>query len=254
MNITRLLQRHPFPVVANFERVVALSFAFPEVGLAPLVPRGLRLDSHEGFGFVTIALVWTKDLRPKGFPQVMGNDFFLAGYRIFTRLLTKEGRRLRGLKILRSETDKSRMVALGNLMTGYNYRQVKSTLEVDGSTARVMTHSLDGIRSLNLEIELNPGEISPPAGSPFADWKTARRFSGPMPFTFSPQNNGSFVVIEGSRNGWIPRPVLVKNWSARIFDEAPFSAYTPILANAFAVENISYEWQKGRIMYPKEIP
>ena len=98
------LRRHPFPVVAWFERVVAVSFAFPEDTLRSLVPRGLEIDAYEGFGFVTIAMVWTKNLRPAGFPAFLGQDFFLAGYRVFTRL--NDGtRRLRGLRILRSETD-----------------------------------------------------------------------------------------------------------------------------------------------------
>jgi hypothetical protein len=115
-----LLQKHPFPVVAHFERVVAVSFAFPEELLRPLVTQGLEIDSFEGLGFVTVALVWTRSLRPAIFPKLLGRDFFLSGYRIFTRLQDDDGRRLRVLKIIRSETDKSGMVVLGNLMTGYH--------------------------------------------------------------------------------------------------------------------------------------
>ena len=81
-----LLKRHSFPVIARFERVVAVSFAFPEATLSPLVPQGLEIDAYEGLGFVTAALVWTHGLRPAGFPEFLGQDFFLAGYRIFTRL------------------------------------------------------------------------------------------------------------------------------------------------------------------------
>jgi len=39
------------PVLAWFERVVAVSFAFPEEILRPLVPQPLEVDSHEGWGF-----------------------------------------------------------------------------------------------------------------------------------------------------------------------------------------------------------
>ncbi len=109
------LRKHPFPVVAWFERVVAVSFAFQETVLRPLAPNSLEIDTYEGLGFVTVALVWTKRLRPAGFPVFLGQDFFLAGYRVLTRLRDESGRGLRGLKILRSETDKRRMVWLGNL-------------------------------------------------------------------------------------------------------------------------------------------
>jgi hypothetical protein len=86
------LKCHPFPVVARFDRVVAVSFAFPEEALRAMVPRGLAMDSYEGFGFVTVALVWTRKLRPAGFPEMLGRDFFLAGTRIFTRLEDETGR------------------------------------------------------------------------------------------------------------------------------------------------------------------
>ena len=111
------LRCHPFAVVARFERVVALSFAFPETVLRPLVPEGLEIDTHEGLGFLTVAMVWTKGLRPAGFPKFLGQDFLLAGYRIFTRLREQSGHRIRGLKIIRSETDKWRMVWAGKILT-----------------------------------------------------------------------------------------------------------------------------------------
>lgn len=241
------LRRHPFPVVAWFERVVALSFAFPEGILRPLVPRGLEIDTYDGFGFITVAMVWTKDLRPAGFPMFLGQDFLLAGYRIFTRL--SDGQRwLRGLKIIRSETDRRRMVWLGNLMTHYRYRYVKVGIhEADGQT-RVQMSRADGTPTLDLTFTSADDGSPLPGGSPFGDWKTARRFAGPMPFTFADEDEDTFVVIEGSRQGWVPQPVSVKEWRVALFDERPLSETKPILANAFAVNGVSYRWKKGRIV------
>ena len=144
------LKRHPFPVLAHFERVVAVSFAFPKAILQASIRAGLELDAYEGFGFVTVALVWTRDLRPAGFPAFLGQDFFLAGYRVFTRLRDASGRRLRGLKILRSETDQRRMVRFGNLLASYRYRHVRVQIEKAGSDTRVETSLADGTRTLEL--------------------------------------------------------------------------------------------------------
>lgn len=246
----KFLKRHPFPVVARFERVVAVSFAFPEAVLRPMVPKGLEIDGYEGFGFVTVALVWTRSLRPAGFPAFLGQDFFLAGYRIFTRLRDESGRRLRGLKIIGSETDRQRMVRLGNLMTGYNYRRVNVRIDTEGTETRIRTEKADGTPTLDLRFDDCGGEIGLPEGSPFPDWRTARRFAGPMPFTFSPEADGSFVVIEGSRADWSPRPVLLKEWKVGIFDQEPLKDATPLAANAFAVDNIDYRWSRGRIVKP----
>ena len=245
--LVEYMRRHPFPVVAWFERVVAVSFAFPEETLRPLVPKGLEIDCHEGFGFVTVAMVWTKNLRPAGFPAFLGQDFFLAGYRVFTRLNDGD-RRLRGLKIVRSETDRRRMVWLGNLMTHYRYRHVNVRIHEANGTTRVETLLADGTPTLDLAFAPQDDAAPLPEGSPFGDWHTARRFAGPMPFTFSAENENTFVVIEGSRRDWAPRPVSIKEWYVGLFDEAPLRGTKPILANAFAVSGVFYRWKRGRIV------
>ncbi len=245
----RFLRRHPFPVAAHFDRVAAVSFAFREEILRPLLPEGLELDAYEGHGFVTVAMVWTRGLRPDVLHRALGQDFFLAGYRIFARLRDESGRRLRGLKILRSETDRRRMVCLGNLMTGYNYRLVETALSQAGDEFHVKTSLPDGKVTLDLKFRTG-GDPALPPESPFPDWRTARRFAGPMPFTFSPEADGSFVVIEGSRDTWTPGPVEVLDWKVAMFGEAPFRDARPVLANAFMVEDISYRWEKGRVMRP----
>jgi hypothetical protein len=243
-------KRHPFPVVARFDRVVAVSFAFPEGILRPLVPKGLAIDSYEGLGFVTVAMVWTRGMRPAGFPEMFGKDFFLAGTRIFTRLEDESGRRLRGLKIIRSETDKRSMVWAGNLMTGYNYRLVEVDIRQATPGTRIVCKLPSGETSLDLTFDDTNPEPGLPGGSPFPDWRTARRFAGPMPFTFSPEKDGAFTVIEGSRESWKPRPVEVKSWEVGLFREAPLRDARPVLANAFVVEGVDYRWGRGRIVKP----
>src|SRR6185312_1847657 len=96
------LKRHPLPVRAWFRHSLVLTFGFP----AALLPPGLELDTYEDFGFVAIALVQTENLRPNFAPAWLGQDFILTGYRIFARYRTAENRVLRGLRILRSDTNR----------------------------------------------------------------------------------------------------------------------------------------------------
>ena len=240
------LKRHPFPVVAWFDRVIAVSFAFPEEILRPLVPEPLEIDAYEGLGFVTVALVWTRGLRPAGFPAFLGQSFFLSGYRIFTRLRDERGRRLRGLKILRSETDKASMVLSGNLMTHYNYRRVR----LETSDTRVRTWLPDGRETLDIAFDASVESGAPPDGSPFPDLRTARQFAGPMPYTFDVEADGRFVIIEGKRTDWMPQPLQITHWKVGLFDEAPFRGVTPVLANAFQVKDVPYRWERGRLITP----
>jgi uncharacterized protein YqjF (DUF2071 family) len=247
-SLLKHLRRHPFPVDAYFEKAVAVSFAFPETVLRPLVPKELEIDTHMGFGFVTTAMVWTRNLRPAGFPTFLGQDFFLAGYRVFTRLRDDSGRRLRGLYILRSETDKHRMARAGNLFTSYRYRRVNVKIEKSGAQTRVETSLASGNPTLDITFEASSDKSALPAGSPFGDWQTARQFAGPMPFTFSAEDDGVFVVIEGNRQNWVPRPVTIKKWQVGLFNEPAFNGTKPIIANAFSTQDVSYHWKKGRIV------
>ena len=115
--IRDLLRRHPFSIQAHFRYSLVLTFAYPEALLRPLLPDGLQLDTYAGCGFLAIALVRTEGLRPLGWPTWTGRNFFLSGYRIFSRFRAPDGRELRGLRILRSDADKWSMVRAGNLMT-----------------------------------------------------------------------------------------------------------------------------------------
>lgn len=246
----RSIKGHPFPIVARFDRLVALSFAFPKEKLRALVPGGLAIDGYEGWGFVTLAMVWTRGLRPAGLPRVFGMDFFLAGYRVFTRLVDEDGRSLRGLKIIRSETDSRFMKISGNLMTGYNYRYCRVEESGAGGVTRVISLGDGGVGNFDVSYCDGTGDVELPDGSPFPDWRTARRFAGPMPFTFSPEGDGRFTVVEGSRGAWKPRAVKVLDWDVGIFREEAFRDARPVLANAFVVRDVDYRWEKGRIVKP----
>src|SRR5678815_190915 len=109
-----VLQRHPFAVEAFFQRSLVLTYAMPASMLAPLAGPGLELDAYGEWGFLAIAMVQTLNLRPRGFPTWLGRDFFLSGYRIFTRFVRPQKQTLRGLRILRSDTDRATMARMGN--------------------------------------------------------------------------------------------------------------------------------------------
>jgi hypothetical protein len=62
------LQRHALPIKAHFRTSLVLAYAVPAPILRPLLPAGLTLDTYGNFGFLAIALVDTRDLRPSFVP------------------------------------------------------------------------------------------------------------------------------------------------------------------------------------------
>ncbi len=239
----KFLKNHPFAVEAFFESSIVLTFAIPKEQAIHLIPDCLELDTfRDQWAFIAVAMVQTKNLRPKGFPKFMGNDFFLIGYRIFVRYTNKAGKRLRGLYILKSETNKKKMEFLGNIFTRYNY----TTTDISIKTC----NGLKTISSLKSKFELiidqSETEVMIPRDSPFIDWKDARKFAGPLPHTFSyNKENGTVLIIEGVRQNWKPEPIKIKSYSIEFINALKLENI--ILANAFEITNIPYYWKKGRI-------
>ena len=99
---------------AQFEFVLSITYALPVAVVASFVPSGLRVDEWNGLGFLAAAFVQTRGLRPALFPAFTGGDYFFAGYRVFCRYVTPTSRELRGLRIIRSDTDKRLMVKIGD--------------------------------------------------------------------------------------------------------------------------------------------
>lgn len=245
-SIRQRLRRHPLPVTAFFRHSLVLTYALPRKILQPLLPPGLVLDSLGELAFVAIAMVQTEALRPAGLPRALGQDFFLCGYRIFVRFRTRSGRILRGLRILRSDTDRRLMMFFGNLLTHYHYRLAKVIVDVTDERLEIRTATPDAAADLHVIAHLDNPVANLPADSPFGDWHQARLFAGPLPFTFDYEAaTHSIVLIEGVRQRWRPAPVAVEVLQNTFFDHEPFGTAQPILASAFHVKNIAYRWKRG---------
>lgn len=238
------LRRHPIAVKAHFRHCLTLTYALPPDVLHPLLPPGLELDTYDGHGFLAVALVQTESLRPAILPAALGQNFFLAGYRIFTTFTPPGGRTMRGLRILRSDADRSGMIVGGNLLTHYNYHRCEASIDSSSACIHFSVRTADDLGSL--EVTANRSKETLPAGSPFWSVRDARRFAGPLLFTFDyERETDSIIAIRATRTHWQPAPVAVDVRRISFFDQAIFNRCTPILAAAFYVHDIDYRWECG---------
>ena len=238
------LKNHPFAVEAFFESSLVFTYAIPKEQIQQLIPECLELDTlHDKYAFIAVAMVQTKALRPKGFPKMFGNNFFLIGYRVFVRYTNQAGKRLRGLYILKSETDKKKMEFFGNIFTHYNY----TTTDIHQTSKKDIAEIYSDKSGFKVSIENTENEpVTLPAGSPFIDWKEARRFAGPLPFTFTYNaTDRKVLIIEGVREDWKPMPVKVVDCDFSFIHS--LKLHDVILANAFVIRNVPYYWKKGKV-------
>lgn len=241
-----LLQRHALPIRAHLRQSLVLAYAFPAEVLAPMLAPGLRLDTYGDYGFLAIALVETSALRPSFAPRALGLNFFLAGYRIFTRYQTPAGRTLRGLRILRSDTNRVSMRVFGNLLTHYGYEHSHFESRRSDATYGITVRSHRGDADLHVEADVSADAVSPPQGSPFPDLREARKFAGPLPFTFDyERQTHSIIRVEGVRQQWNPKPVSVIVHRNTFLEQERFRSAGAVLANAFYLENVPYSWKPG---------
>jgi len=243
-NVFVALRRHPIAVKAYFRRCLTLTYALPPEVVRRLLPPGLDLETYDGHAFIAVALVQTRSLRPAGFPERLGQNFFLAGYRVFTTFRQSDGRRLRGLRILRSDADRLAMVIGGNLLTHYNYHRCTTTVEASAVRLHFSVSTSDDHGTLDVLADLSTATL--PAGSPFQSVREARRFAGPLPFTFDyERETNAIIAIRATRANWQPDPVSVEVRRISFFDHPVFQGCTPVLAAAFYVHDIDYRWERG---------
>ena len=131
---------------------------------------------------------------------------------------------------------------MGNLFTHYNYTQTDIKRNVEGDRIEIKSEQSD----FKLIVEKSDKDVSLPSDSPFTEWKQARKFAGPLPFTFTyDKNSKEVLIIEGVRQNWTPQPVKVIEHKISFLDQMKLEER--VLANAFVVENVPYHWKKGRV-------
>jgi hypothetical protein len=138
------------------------------------------------------------------------------------------------------------MVSAGNVLTHYQYRLCQAQLSERPGEIEWNIRTPRQEADLQVIAHIGDAPALLPAGSPFLNLKDARRFAGPLPYTFDyePETH-SIIRIQGVRREWHPKPVTVEVLQSTFLRQEPFCRATPILANAFHVHDVPYRWNRG---------
>jgi hypothetical protein len=136
------------------------------------------------------------------------------------------------------------MVIGGNLLTHYNYHRCEASCDSSGARIHFSVRAADGLGSL--EVTADRSREALPVGSVFWSLRDARRFAGPLLFTFDyERETDSIIAIRATRTNWQPTPVSVDVRRISFFEQAPFNRCAPVLAAAFYVHDVDYRWERG---------
>ena len=221
-----------------------------------LLPPGLELETAGGHGFVAVALVRTEALRPAGHAGRARTGLLPRRLsRVHDASRRRTGRRLRGLRILRSDANRARMVAR---------REPAHALQLPPLHARRVA---SGGR-IRFDVETRGSRRRPAADRRSREsgaarglarsrrCREARRFAGPLPFTFDFEaETHAIIAIQARRartGGLTPVAVDVERLS--FFDQPAFHGCAPVLAAAFHVSDIDYRWERGVHMLARARP
>jgi hypothetical protein len=134
------------------------------------------------------------------------------------------------------------MEFLGNIFTHYQY----TTTDIIQTENDHLTEIESKRSDFKIVIDKTNEEILLPQNSPFADWKEARRFAGPLPFTFTYNSQSKKVlIIEGVRENWTPKPIRIAEQHISFLTS--LNLQDAVLSNAFVINDIPYHWKKGKI-------
>ena len=137
------------------------------------------------------------------------------------------------------------MVWGGNLLTNYQNRLCTADVHFSDGTLHVRVRSRDRQADIDLTAHVNRDADVPDRGI-FSTWKEARRFAGPLPYTFDyEKETHSIVRIRGVRQNWNPRPVAVEVREITMLRAPMFQGATGVFAGAFHTSGIDYRWERG---------
>ncbi len=203
--------------------------------LERLLCPGINVDLIGGRGHLAVAFVDQRDFRPRGAPQWAGRDFFMVEYLAFVTYESSDGRQMRGLYLLQSDTPSTLACIGSRIFSHYQFRKIDLRVSETSTTKR--------FASTKAGIDVT---ISLDADSRGDAWAGFEELSRPRSFNFQHlKRSNATLVIRGVLKGWDPRPTTVLNADVAAVDGMGITFDGP--PKAIEVDNVEYLWRNSRV-------
>ena len=202
---------------AEWRALLMLNYAVQPALLAPLVPRGVVLDTHEDTVWVSIVAFMFLDTRVKGIAIPGHRDFEELNLRFYVRRDEPDAKRgldhRRGVAFVKEVVPRAAIAGVARLMYNENYVAMPMRHRLsradDALDARAALEAGDrlsyGFRSATGEWGAVSGEISGPA-APLVTGSHAH-FIAEHYWGYARQRGGGTVEYEVTHPPWLVHPV-----------------------------------------------
>ncbi|GMU83281.1 MAG: hypothetical protein AMXMBFR47_31510 [Planctomycetota bacterium] len=205
------------------------------------LPTSMRPRLHAGFAIAGICLIRLEEIRPAGFPRLLGVSSENAAHRVAVCWRDSADEPHEGVFIPRRDTGSYlNHLAGGRLFPG-EHHLADFDVEDDGMRVTMAIRSRDG----RMRVELSGGEIdSLPSDSCFGSLADASAFFEGGCIGYSSRRDCCDLDgIELQTDGWRVRPLAVDRVASSYFDDRTnFPSGSIAFDHALIMRNVQHRW------------
>ena len=224
-------------ITSTFYSNTILMYSCDPADLQQILCPGIEVDVIGDRGHLAVAFVDQRDFRPRGFPRWAGRDFFMIEYLAFVTYRSSDGRQMRGLYLLQSDTPSVLACIASRIFSHYRFRKIDlDTTDTNGT--RRFTSAKAGVDvSIELDDQHDLGT---------EHWANYDELVKPRSFNFQHlKRSDSTLVVRGVLKGWTPRPTTVLHADVATIAGLGIKFDGP--PKAIEVEDVQYLWRNSRI-------
>lgn len=228
------------PIIRGMiDRRILVNYRVDPSALKPLLPRQFRPKVINDVGVAGICLIRLKEIRPSGFPGIVGVTSENAAHRIAVEW-EQDGTVREGVYIPRRDTSSRLNMLLGGRVFPVIHHHATFDVNEGDGRYRIRIDSDDGETHVVVEAEL---ASALPESSVFGSLDAASSFFEAGAIGFSPAADKKLNALELRSFGWKIEPLSVLSVSSSFFeDERTFPPGSIEFDCALLMRGIAHEW------------
>ena len=241
----------PFTVETVWRECLCFNYLVEPAVLRSLVPAVFELVTIAGRAIVSVAAASLTSMRPRGLPDLVGQNFCHITYRAVVRFKHAAGQVRTGYDFIASMTNSELLSRIGNSVTEFRFHEFRTgtiTFLRQGSNVVLGAEGDTPEMTIVASADLDQGRDSPPSTSVFR----SRGELNSLVLDYSDAfghvpGNAHVYVLRIDRDAWRYRFVSPRDRYLGYFQEGrPFDRHTAQLDSVLHCRDIAYRWQPLR--------